>query len=97
MDERPADAARRALRAAREQQTRTPEGPEDHRKPVPGDPAGAGSRPGDAARDALRRAVNARRGDDTGAQARKLLAHVAGHPEETVTDLARTLATTRAV
>ncbi|MFB6957445.1 SWIM zinc finger family protein [Streptomyces sp. NPDC056309] len=65
MDERPADAARRALRAARDQQTRTPEGPADHRKPVPGDPAGAGSRPGDAARDALRRAVHARRGDGT--------------------------------
>ncbi|MGW1400015.1 SWIM zinc finger family protein [Streptomyces sp. NPDC002405] len=65
MDERPADAARRALRAAREQQTRTPEGPADHRKPAPGDPAGAGNRPGDAARDALRRAVNARRGDGT--------------------------------
>ncbi len=63
MDERPADAARRALRAAREQQTRTPDGPADHRKHVPGDPAGAGNRPGDAARDALRRAVNARRGD----------------------------------
>ncbi|MGW1402897.1 type I polyketide synthase, partial [Streptomyces sp. NPDC002405] len=38
------------------------------------------------------RSRNALRG-----QARRLLAHVAGHPEETVTDLARTLATTRAV
>ncbi|MFF4760160.1 SWIM zinc finger family protein [Streptomyces sp. NPDC001292] len=63
MDERPADAARRALRAAREQQTRTPDGSADHRKPAPEDPAGAGNRPGDAARDALRRAVSARRGD----------------------------------
>ncbi|MFE9308232.1 hypothetical protein ACFYM5_11090, partial [Streptomyces sp. NPDC006706] len=73
MDERPADAARRALRAAREQQSRTPDGSADHRKPVPGDPAGAGNRPGDAARDALRRAVNARRGDgaaDDGATTR---------------------------
>ncbi|MFF9124986.1 SWIM zinc finger family protein [Streptomyces sp. NPDC014889] len=65
MDERPADAARRALRAAREQQTGPLDGPADRRRPGPDDPAGAGSRPGDAARDALRRAVSARRGDGT--------------------------------
>ncbi|MEU3344833.1 SWIM zinc finger family protein [Streptomyces sp. NPDC006700] len=62
MDERPADVARRALRAAREERSRTPDGPAERRGPVPDDPAGPGSRPGDAARDALRRAVSARHG-----------------------------------
>ncbi|MFB7458546.1 SWIM zinc finger family protein [Streptomyces sp. NPDC056188] len=65
MDERPADVARRALRAAREQRSRTPDEPADRRTPAPDDPAGSVSRPGDAARDALRRAVSARHGDST--------------------------------
>ncbi|MEU7382975.1 SWIM zinc finger family protein [Streptomyces sp. NPDC042207] len=65
MDERPADVARRALRAAREQRSRTPDGPADRRTPAPDEPAGSVSRPGDAARDALRRAVSARHGDGT--------------------------------
>ncbi|MFJ4736228.1 SWIM zinc finger family protein [Streptomyces sp. NPDC088770] len=65
MDERPADVARRALRAAREQRSRTPDEPADRRTPAPDDSAGSVSRPGDAARDALRRAVSARHGDST--------------------------------
>ncbi|MFL4951519.1 SWIM zinc finger family protein [Streptomyces sp. MMS24-I31] len=67
MDERPADEARRALRAAR--QRRTPAGtPEGARGPMRRDPeteqpAGEANRPAAAARDALRGAVLARRGD----------------------------------
>ncbi|MGX4688963.1 SWIM zinc finger family protein [Streptomyces sp. JNUCC 63] len=66
MDDRPADAARRALRAARRQQPpvtapRKPTRPER----VPDRPPDETNRPGGAARDALRQAVSARSGART--------------------------------
>lgn len=66
MDERPADAARRALRAARRQQPPA-EGPRKPTRParVPDQPPDEPNRPSAAARDALRRARSAQRGDHT--------------------------------
>ncbi|WP_406310909.1 SWIM zinc finger family protein [Streptomyces thermoviolaceus] len=65
MESRPADAARRALRAARRQQTRataTEDTPRPApRTPGPDQPASTGHRPADAARAALREALAARR------------------------------------
>ena len=62
---RPADLARRALRAAREQREAEQEASADEESAV--DEQGRpGVRPGDAARAALRRAVSARRGGERG-------------------------------
>ncbi|WP_409468632.1 SWIM zinc finger family protein [Streptomyces sp. HC307] len=71
---RPADAARQALRTAREQGSRDPEEAADRstdeppaplpdRPPAAKDSAAQTPRPGDAARAALRRAVSTRRGE----------------------------------
>ncbi|MFC9680878.1 SWIM zinc finger family protein [Streptomyces sp. NPDC056948] len=62
-----ADEARRALRAAREQATRDPEpasAPRPAPSPAPSPADQETARPGDAAREALRRAVSERRGAD---------------------------------
>ncbi|WP_149547162.1 SWIM zinc finger family protein [Streptomyces marokkonensis] len=78
MTPRPSDEAREALRAARARTTRepaatdTPEhrpAPDQPAAPAPGRPDGTGRpgpghRPGDAAREALRQAVRARRGTE---------------------------------
>ncbi|MGX5211622.1 SWIM zinc finger family protein [Streptomyces violaceus] len=65
-----ADEARRALRAAREKATRDPESaPRPAPSPAPSPADQETSRPGDAAREALRRAVSERReadGDEAG-------------------------------
>ncbi|WP_328345196.1 SWIM zinc finger family protein [Streptomyces violaceus] len=67
-----ADEARRALRAAREKATRDPDpvsAPRPAPSPAPSPPDQETSRPGDAAREALRRAVSERRetdGDEVG-------------------------------
>ncbi|MGP4088990.1 hypothetical protein ACTWQJ_31515, partial [Streptomyces sp. KR55] len=71
---RPADAARQALRAAREQGSRDPEEAAGRstdespallpgRSPAAKDSAAQNPRPGDAARAALRRATSTRRGE----------------------------------
>ncbi|MFC9508453.1 SWIM zinc finger family protein [Streptomyces sp. NPDC057002] len=64
-----ADEARRALRAAREQATRDPDpasAPRPALSPAPSPAGQETARPGDAAREALRRAVSERRGADGG-------------------------------
>ncbi|MEV0690119.1 SWIM zinc finger family protein [Streptomyces sp. NPDC050388] len=76
MTPRPSDQAREALRAARRRASAEPAGtgtPDRHPAPVPdpdtgghGRPADREQRPGDVARDALRRAVLARRTAGTG-------------------------------
>ncbi|MER6982423.1 SWIM zinc finger family protein, partial [Streptomyces carpinensis] len=68
MDARPADAARRALREARQQQAphtespAAPRRPEPREAPGPEEPTTDTDRPADLAREALRGAVSARRG-----------------------------------
>ncbi|MER7489307.1 SWIM zinc finger family protein [Streptomyces sp. NPDC126497] len=80
MTPRPSDEAREALRAARARTAREPAAADtpEHRSlpgrpaaPAPGRPdgPGGGSRPGDAAREALRQAARARRGAEGPAEA----------------------------
>ncbi|MGX1561955.1 SWIM zinc finger family protein [Streptomyces sp. NPDC055506] len=83
-----ADEARRALRAAREQANREPDRasaprPEPSPAPPPAGPETA--RPGDAAREALRRAVSERRGADGGEADSPEEAPATGHADDAVT------------
>ncbi|MEU4484348.1 SWIM zinc finger family protein [Streptomyces purpurascens] len=85
-----ADEARRALRAAREKATRDPD-PASPPRPAPSPaPSPAGqetSRPGDAAREALRRAVSERRGADGGEAGSPGDARAAEDADDAVTGL----------